>query len=286
MILVTGASGTTGGATLAALATTGAPVRALTRDPARLDVPEGVEVAQGSFDDAESLRRALDGVDRAYLVLGSSPETLELEGAFVDAAKQAGVRHLVRLSVIGADQPGSARMRFGAGHQAMEQLVRDSGLEWTFLRPNGFMQNYLGQAATIAADGRFFSTLSPAAVVSHVDARDIGEVAAKALTEDGHAGRAYALTGPEGVSDDQVAERLTAALGKPVEHVLIAPEDLRRNLIAAGVPGWNADGLGELWAFYETGHAGQVAPDVERVLGRPARSFEDFGRDHAAAFSG
>jgi len=286
MILVTGATGTTGGATVQALADAGVEARALVRDPSKFTAPAGIEVVTGSFDNAASLDAALDGVSHAYLVLPASPEQVELETAFVDAAARAGVEHLVLLSVIGADDEGSEALRFGRAHRAAEKAVRESGLQWTFLRPNGFLQNYLGQAASIAGQGVFYSALTAGAAVSHVDARDIGEVAAKALSEPGHAGQAYALTGPEALTDDDIAARLSAVLGRTVEHVTIPPEAQREAMLGMGIPEWTVDGLGELYAFYETGIAGGVAPDIERVLGRPARSVDDFAADHRAAFGG
>lgn len=286
MILVTGATGTTGGATLRALRETGAPVRVLVRDAAKFKAPDGVEVAVGHFEDAASLDAALKGVDHAYLVSASSEQQVAQESAFVEAAKRAGVGHLVRLSVIGADQPGAAAMRFGALHHQLEGVVRDSAIPWTFLRPNGFMQNYLGQAQSIVAQGAFYSSLSRAATVSHVDADDIGAVAAKALTEPGHEGQAYTLTGPEALSDDDIAARLSAVLGRQVAHVQVPLEATREAMLGSGYPAWNVDGLTELFALYESGAAAGVAPDIERVLGRPARGFDDFARDHRAAFGG
>ncbi|MBA3945228.1 MAG: SDR family oxidoreductase [Herpetosiphonaceae bacterium] len=286
MILVTGATGKTGGATLQALTKLGAPVRALVRDPNKWHVPEGVEVAVGHFEDPASLDAALQGVEKAYLVGASTEQQVEQESAFVAAARRAGVRHLVRLSVIGADQPGVGAMRFAAYHQILERVVRESGLPWTFLRPNGFMQNYLGQAQSLAQQGVFYSSLSPAAKVSHIDALDIGAVAAKTLTEPGHEGQAYTLTGPEPLSDDDIAARFSTVLGRPIKHIQVPLAGTRETMLANGFPAWNVDGLAELWALYETGAAAGVAPDVERLLGHPARSFEDFVRDHLTTFGG
>lgn len=133
MILVTGATGKTGGATLQALTALGAPVRVLVRDAGKFTAPDGVQVAVGHFEDAASLDAALQGVEKAFLVGASNEQQVEQESAFVAAAARAGVRHLVRLSVIGADQPGIEAMRFGAYHQTLERVVRESGLPWTFL---------------------------------------------------------------------------------------------------------------------------------------------------------
>lgn len=286
MILVTGATGTTGGATLTALAAYDEPVRVLVRDPGAFDAPAGVEVVAGDFADAASLDAALAGVSHAYMVLPASPDHVALETAFVQAAVRAGVEHLVKLSVIGADGPPISGMRFGEAHQALEAVVRESGIGHTFLRPNGFMQNYLGQAASIAAQNAFYSPLDDQAVVSYVDARDIGEVAAKVLTEPGHLGKGYTLTGPRALTDDGFAAAASAVLGREISHVLVPVDAARENMLSMGYPEWNVDGLVELFALYETGMAGAVSGDIEQVLGRPARGIEDFLADHAAAFGG
>lgn len=284
-VLVTGANGTTGAATLQALAGLGVEVRALVRDPAKLIAAENVEVAVGDFDDAASLRAALTGVDRAYLVGASSPRQAEQETAFATTAAEAGVAHLVVLSVIGAGDAGSEAFRFGMEHRRSERAVVSSGVTYTFLRPNGFLQNFLGQASTIAGEGAFSSSLSPQARVSYVDAGDIGAVAAAALTEDGHEGKAYTLTGPEALSDDDIAERMSAVLGRPVRHVQVPVDGVRQAMLSNGYPGWNVDGLVELFALYETGAASAISGDVELVLGRRPRGIDDFVRANAAAFA-
>ena len=286
MILVTGATGNTGGAALRALAEQGAEVRALAHDPDKLKAPAGVDVVAGDFRDAASLDAALAGADHAYLVGPSQQDQIALETAFVEAAQRAGLAHLVRLSIIGADQPGVDAMRFGAIHAAMERVVRDSGIPWTFLRANGFMQNNLSQAQTIAGQGAFYSSGSPAARVSYVGARDIGDMAAKVLTEPGHEGQAYHLTGPEALSDDDIAARLSEVLGRTISHVQVPWEGVRESFVGSGFPEWNVDGFKELMDLYETGAAAAVYPDIERLLGRPPRTFTEFAGDHRAAYGG
>jgi uncharacterized protein YbjT (DUF2867 family) len=286
MILVTGATGNTGGAALSALAEQGAEVRALVHHPDKLEAPAGVDVVAGDFRDAASLDAALAGADHAYLVGPSQQDQIELETAFVQAAQRAGLSHLVRLSIVGADQPGVDAMRFGAIHAAMERVVRDSGIPWTFLRANGFMQNNLSQAQAIAGQGAFYSSASPAARVSHVDARDIGDMAAKVLTEPGHEGQAYHLTGPEALNDDEIAARLSEVLGRTISHVQVPWEGVRESLVGMGFPEWNVDGFKELNDFYETGAGAGVYPDIERLLGRPPRTFAEFAGDHRAAYGG
>ena len=286
MILVTGATGNTGAAVLGALLERDAAVRAFVHDPEKFSAPAGVEVAAGDFRDAASMDAALAGVDHAYLVGPSLPDQIELETAFVEAARRVGLAHLVRLSVIGADQPDARAARFIAAHAAVEEVVRASGIPWTMLRVNGFMQNTLRQAEAIAGQNAFYSSASPAARVSHIDVRDIGEAAATALTEPGHQGQAYLLTGPEALNDDDIAARLSDVLGRTISHVQVPWEAVRESLIGMGLPEWGIDGFKELGDFYETGAAAGVSPDVERLLGRPPRTFADFAADYRAAFGG
>jgi uncharacterized protein YbjT (DUF2867 family) len=286
MILVTGGTGNTGAAVLGALVERNAAVRAFVHDPDKYGAPAGVEVAAGDFRDAASMEAALAGVDHAYLVGPSLPDQVELETAFVEAARRAGLEHLVRLSILGADQPGAGAVRFAAAHAAMEQVVRASGIPWTMLRANAFMQNSLRQAGAIAAQSAFYSSSSPAARVSYIDARDIGEVAARVLTEPGHEGQAYQLTGPEALSDDDIAARLSDVLGRSVTHVQVPWEAVRESLAGMGLPEWGLDGFKELSDLYETGAAAWVSPDPERLLGRPPRTFAEFAGDYRTAFGG
>ena len=286
MILVTGATGNTGAAVLRALVEQKAAARAFVHDPDKLSVPAGVEVVAGDFRDPASIEAALAGVDHAYLVGPSVPDQVELETAFVEAARRAGRAHLVRLSIVGADQPDTGAVRFVAAHAAMEQVVRAAGIPWTLLRANAFMQNSLRQAQAIAGQSAFYSSSSPAARVSHIDVRDIGEVAAKALTEPGHQGQAYLLTGPEALNDDDIAARLSDVLGRTITHVQVPWEAVREPLAGMGTPEWGLDGFKELIDLHETGVAAGVYPDTERLLGRPPRGFADFAADYRAAFGG
>jgi uncharacterized protein YbjT (DUF2867 family) len=284
MILVTGATGTTGGATMRALVAAGAPVRALVRDPAKLAAPAGIEVVKGSFEDDASLDAALSGVEKAFLVGASGENQIDLETAFVRAAYRAGVKHLVRLSVIGADNPAADMIRFGRTHRLVEMVVMSTGVPYTFIRPNGFMQNYIGQAGSIAAQGVIYSGMSASAAVSHVDVADIGAVGAHVLTTSGHEGKGYALTGPEALTDDDIARRLGSALGREITCVHVPAAAVGESLVGGGYDAWTADGIVELLGFYETGMAAGVSPDIEQLLGRPAQTFDDFAAANRAAF--
>ncbi len=286
MILVTGSTGTNGSLLVEELLALGAPVRAMVRTPEKASSVErkDVEAVVADFGAPETLDAALEGVERAFLVTPPDPREPEWERNFVDAAERAGVRHIVKLSVLGADE--EAPVRFGRVHAESERYLEESGLAYTVLRPTGFMQNTLAYAPSIASEGRFYAPLAEAKV-AWVDARDIAAVAAKALTEEGHEGKVYDLTGPEAISNREIAEKLSAVIGEPVEHVEVSFEDAREAMVGAGMPEWLVDGLIELnKEVYEPGYAASVTGGVAKAAGREPRSFEVFARDHAEAFTG
>lgn len=281
-IVVAGATGNTGKAVVDALTRRGAPVRAMVRAEAdRARVPAGAEVAVADFDDAASIAAALDGAASAYLATPSSERAEEQQRRFADLAAQAGLRHLVKLSQLAADE--QSPVRFLRYHAAVEQHVRDLGLPYTFLRPNLFFQGLLAFAGPIAAEGRFYAPIGDARV-SAVDVRDIAEVAAVALTEDGHQGATYTVTGPAGITHADMASALTAALGRDITFVDVPPGAFAES-IRGVLPPWQVDGLLEDYAHYGRGEAAAVSPAVSDVTGRPAIDIKQFAQDYARAFS-
>jgi uncharacterized protein YbjT (DUF2867 family) len=286
MILITGATGTVGREVIGELQRLGATgVRALVRDPARASFirEAGFETVEGDFDKPETLDTALEGVERALLLTPPSPHTVAQHAAFVEAAKRAGVRRVVKLSAVGADS--SAPEGFGKWHGQSEELLKSSGLGWTILRPNFFMQNLLGQAGAIAAQGAIYQPVGDARA-SFIDARDIAAVAARTLTDEGHEGETYVLTGPEALSYTDVAAKLSEATGRPVAYVAITPEQFREGALAQGLPEWLVSALERLNELAVSGDAEEVTEDVRRVGGREPKTFDEFARDHAQAFRG
>jgi uncharacterized protein YbjT (DUF2867 family) len=282
MLLVTGATGTTGMEVLRALKARGVEARALVRDETKAHQMRdlGFEPATGDMGDPRSLAAALEGVEKAYLTSPIGPMQSELEQAFLEAAKEAGVKHIVKLSTIGASP--EAPLRFARTHAKVEAALKASGMAWTLLRPTGFMQNTLSWGRQVL-DGVFYSPV-PDAAFSIVDARDVAEVAAVALTEEGHEGRAYGLSGPEPVSYRDQAKRVFAAAGRDIRVEEIPVEMLKRELVRAGVPPWNAEGLSELFELYAGGGAQMVTSGVKDALGREPRNLDEFAADHADAF--
>ena len=282
-LLLTGATGMIGGLLADALVSQNVSFRAMVRagDKAeRLAGKPGVTLVPGDFDDPSSLEAALQGVERAFLLTNSSERTEGQQKAFVEAARKAGVRHVVKLSQLEAS-PDSP-VRFLRYHAAVEAALRDSGLGWTFLRPNLILQAYLPFAPGIKA-GKLQAPIGDAKV-SVVDARDIAAVAAAALTQEGHEGQTYTITGPQAVGHAEIAAAFGRAAGHEVRFEPVPPEAFGAALKGMGMAPWQADGLVEDYAHYDRGEAAFVSPDVRRVTGREARSVDDFARDHADAF--
>ena len=282
-ILVTGATGNTGRALVDALARRGAPVRAMIRAEAdRGKLPAGVPAVVADFDDPASIAGALEGAGRAYLVTPSSERAEEQQRRFADLAVKAGLGHLVVLSQLAADE--HSPVRFLRYHAAVEQHVRDLGIGYTFLRPNLYFQGLLAFAGTIAAEGRFYAPIG-AATVSAVDVRDIAAVAAITLTEAGHEGATYTLTGPAPITHAQIAAALTAALGRDVTFTDVPPQAFADSLRGI-LPPWQAEGLLEDYAHYRRGEAAAVSPAVAEITGRAPMDVWQFARDYAPAFAG
>jgi uncharacterized protein YbjT (DUF2867 family) len=284
LLLVTGATGTTGMELLRALKDREIEAKALVRDETKAHHLRdlGFTPVTGDLGDPRTLGPALEGVDRAYLVAPASPMQSELEQAFLETARTAGVKHVVKLSVIGASE--EAPGRFARSHGKVERALKESGMAWTLLRAAGFMQNTLGWGERVQ-DGTFYTPV-PDAAFSIVDARDVADVAALALTGEGHEGKAYGLSGPEAISYRDQAKRLFAAAGREVEVAEVPVEAVKRELVRAGVPPWNAEGLCELFEVYAAGGATMVTSGVQDALGRPPRDLDTFAKDHVEAFKG
>jgi uncharacterized protein YbjT (DUF2867 family) len=284
MILITGATGTVGSEVVKRLSANGVQVGAVTRDPRKADANRlpHVQFVQGDFDDVDSMRRACSGVDRAFLLTNSTERAEHQQIAFTRVAQQSGVRHIVKLSQLHADtnSPG----RFLRYHAAVEAAIQASGLTFTILRPNLYMQGLLNFRQSIQEKNAFFAAAGDAHI-SAVDVRDLADVAAAALTTSQHDNKIYALTGPNALTFSEMAHKLSTAIGRTITFVDVPPESMRAALADLGFPAWQADGLLEEFAMYRRGEAAGVEPGVREALGRPPRSFGEFARDYAPLFS-
>jgi uncharacterized protein YbjT (DUF2867 family) len=284
MTLVTGATGTVGSEVVERLAARGVQVRAVTRDPRKADAHRlpHVQFVQGDFEDVDSMRRACAGVDRAFLATNSTERTEHQQIAFTHVAQQSGIRHIVKLSQLHADT--NATGRFLRYHAAVEAAIHASGLTFTILRPNLYMQGLLNFRQSIQEQRAFFAAAGDARI-SAVDVRDLADVAVAALTTPEHDNQIYALTGPEALTFAEMAHRLSRAIGRTITFVDVPPASMRAALADLGFPAWQADGLLEEFAMYRRGEAAGVESGVRDALGRPPRAFDEFARDYARLFA-
>lgn len=277
VILVIGGRSKIGSALIAELLERGEQVRALVRPREEAgSLGSGVEVSTGDLGDPESLSRAMAGVSKVFLLCGPTPDEVALNRNAIDAASDAKVELLVRSSILGAD--GAARSTFADDHRACDDYLRQAGVPFAIVRPNMFMQNVPENTIPSLDDSGNFYTNTGDASISMVDTRDVAAVAAVLLTEPGHEGDAVDVTGPEALSYDDVAGKLSASMGRPVNHVKVPDDAVRTALAGFGMGDWMVGALVDLFADYRDsgsdGYAAQVTDSVRRLAGREPRSLD------------
>lgn len=282
MILLTGVTGKIGGETAKQLISKGVSLRALVRDEAKAaDLKAaGVELVVGDIGDADTVRRAMQGVDKAFLLLPNGEHQLAWEKQFTDLAVASGVKHLVKMSSMEA--VANAETPIPKAHWASEEHIRASGLAWTMVKPNFFMQNLLASAANIR-DKRMFSLPMGDGTTGMADARDIGAVCAEVLTGTGHEGKSYEITGPEVVTFNDVAERFSEVLGEPVKYVPMPMDQFRERMTNILKP-WHLNAVCEL--FREIAEIGldHTTDTFRQLMGREPISVKQFILDHRSVF--
>ncbi|GLW90502.1 SDR family oxidoreductase [Actinokineospora globicatena] len=280
MILVTGATGTIGRLLVRRL-----PAErtiAFVRDRAKA---EGLRHVVGDFDDPTSLREAMTGVERLFLNAGGAVPTtgeqpmVRQQIAAIDAAVEAGVRHVVKLSVWHARVGG--KLAEGA-HGVIEEYLQASGLAWTILQPNGFMQNFSTGTAVATENGNFLGAYGDARV-SYIDCDDIAASAAAALTGDIEPGQTFVLTGPEALTHNEIAAKLSAVVGRDIRYIDLPPAEFADRLTAAGAPEPFAADVAALFADVASGRLSPVTQDVETLTSRPPTTFNSFLHRHSPA---
>jgi len=280
-VLVTGATGTIGRDVAKQLSEKGVSVRAGVRDQAKARKQFGSKIALTSFDfeNEKTFAEALEGVQKVFLLPPLLPNQLEVMDAFVDAAKRAGIRHIVKLSAIGVDD--ERRPTAIEGHAANEQHIRESGAAFTFLRPNSFMQNFFTYFPP--RNGAIYLPWGNGSA-SFVDTRDIASVAARVLTSDGHEGKIYTLTGPATLGIAEVARILSEVTRREFKYVDVPEAAARDGMLQAGLPQWQVELVMELHAVNKQSRWNAITSDIEKVTGTPPTDFAQFARDHADKF--
>lgn len=285
-ILVTGATGNVGSALLSYLDTTEYDVRVLTHDESKAQSlrDQGAEAVVGDLSQQDTLGPAVVGVDTVFLLTPPVPEQVSLASSVIKAAKAVGNDpRIVRLSVIKASH--DAPTRISRQHAVIEDEIKSSGLPYTLLRPHYYMQNTLVAAQTVASEGRIYQPFKDGKL-GMIDVRDISEVAAKILTQEGHEGKTYTITGPASISFYDVAEDLSEVLDKEVEYVDISLGDAKEFMLDMGLSEWMADALNEYAKAYSEGYGDFTTDDVEQLTGHPATSYKEFASDFAQMFRG
>jgi uncharacterized protein YbjT (DUF2867 family) len=285
-ILVTGATGIVGSSLLKHLDTGEVEVGALTRDESKVQSlrDRDVEAVVGDFLEPQTLGPVLEGVSTVFLLTPIHLQQVLQASNMIKAAKETGNEpRIVRLSVHQASH--NAPTRISRQHAEIEDELVSSGLPYTLLRPQSFMQNTLMTAPTVVSEGRIYQPMKDGRL-GMIDARDIGEVAAKVLTEVGHEGKTYALTGPAAISFYGVAEALSEVLGKEVSYVPVPLEKAKEAMLGMGIPEWKADALNEYAKAHSEGYSDWTTDDFERLTGHPATSYRKFASAFERMFHG
>jgi uncharacterized protein YbjT (DUF2867 family) len=280
MILVTGAGGTVGSEVVKALQSKNAPFRAayFSEQKASKARERGVDAILIDYNKPETLRESFQGIEKLFLVCGSAANQIQLELNAVQAAKGTGIKHITKLSVWKANEEGYS---FAKVHRPVEKAIESSSISWTFLRPNSFMQNIVNyQGNIIKAQSTFYSA-SGDARIAHVDVRDIAAVAVKSMTDPGHERKAYALSGPQALTYDEIAAELSKILGRTISHVSLPPSALKGGMLAMGMPEPYADALLDLERYFREGSTSEITSDIKDVTGRSPIRFDQFARDYA-----
>lgn len=279
MILITGATGNIGKQLIPLLLEHGEPIRVFVRDESKVaHLGACVESVVGDLDKPETLLRAVKGVERIFLVTYETRQDINV----LEAAKRARVQHIVKLSTLEATEH---KIQVGKWHYEREELIRASGLDWTFLRPGMFMSNSIDWwAESIKGQANVFFPGGKKGKVAPVDPRDVAKVAAAALTQPGHHRQAYELTGSELFTIGEMVQVISRVLGKPIQYVDIPPIAAKLFMLKTGMDKTLVNALMEMLASLRKNEGAIVTDTVQRVTGRPPRTYEEWCHENVESF--
>jgi uncharacterized protein YbjT (DUF2867 family) len=284
LILVTGATGNTGSGLIPTLLAAGARVRALVHTAGKADAlrQQGAEVVVADLGAPAALDAAVAGVDRIYMCVFNGPEQANHGRNLIAAARKAGRPHIVHHAASGSD-----RSRIIRDINEVEGVLRASGLPWTILRPTFYLQNTMMAIPTVQSQGAIYLPMKQGRMAM-TDVRDIVDVAAHVLLSPAgaHEAKTYTLTTPESFTIAEFASALGAALGKPVNYVDVPISAARESMVGMGMDPWIVDGYMELFEGFADNWGDKTSPDIQKLLGRPARGLREFVADFKGAFLG
>src|SRR3990167_1906887 len=283
-IFVSGATGNIGMEVVKQLIKKGIRVRAVIHSQEKAGILKelGAEVVLTDLNDVKSIQNALVGVEKAFSLSPLVPNLAEQSANFVKAAKMAGVNHIVWSSGMGADSPQAITL--GKWHRAAEKAVEASGITYTIVRPNSFMQNYVNFAGHTIKNQNAFYFSQGDGKISLIDVRDIAAVISILLTESGHEGKAYNLTGAEDISNYKIAEILSEITGRTINYIDVPAEAARQSMKDMGMPDVIVETLLELSAIIKAGYTSDVSPAIEQITGKQPISFRQFTKDNIQFF--
>ena len=284
MILITGATGRTGKEAAQQLVAKGVKVRALVRNPAKAAALQaaGVELAPGDAGDAAAVRRALEGVSGIAIILPNGESQLALEKQLATLAAEAGVAHIVKVSSV-ESVPGAPNPVHRT-HWESEEHIRSLGKAWTMVRPSFYLQNFLSNAATIKADGKFYYPFGDKGAAVLTDSRDAGFFVAHVLSTPGHANKSYDITSHELLSFHQIAAVFTQELGRRIEYVPQDPAAYKAFLGRFVTSQWHLDAVCDIFAEISHGYVSRTTNTFAEVTGREPISLAQFIREHIQVF--
>ena len=283
MILFTGLTGAVGTEIIKLLPEYGIRARGLVRNPDKAEAAReaGVEIIPGSLEDEDAISAALQGCDRAFLLMANSRQQLELEKSFVDTAVETGVGHIVKMSANGADSNSKALLK--RYHGDSEQHIRESGLRYTLVRPNFFMQNMLHMAGSIVEQDRFFMPMR-GGQVGIIDVRDVARFVLDVLTLPGHEDQTYEVTGSELLSFHDIAEQLSEVMGREIRYVDQPAAEFKQSLLQWVPDNWYVETVSELFELIAQGSGAILNDEYTQVTGRAPTALRRFFRDYSSFF--
>ena len=285
MIGVIGGTGNTGRAVVKALKEKGSEFRCLVRDPeaAKKLFGEVVELEYGDVSDHSSVEKGLEGCEILFLLTGHSPALAEQEIGTIQAAKRAGVNYIVKLSGGDAVATEDCPSLIGRSHWQIEQALKESGLEWTILRPGFFMQNLINTAGMVKGQSKVMMPISSTVKIAMIDVNDTGDVAAEVLTKPGHESMTYFLSGHAYTLED-FTSILSNELGSDIPYLEIPLEAAVKAMKERDMPDWLIDHQSALMGIVNSGIAGTTNDHIANLSGHAPSTLEQFVKNHIDLF--